>query len=519
SNAVYVADGAAGLKIFAVEESGEPRSIGHCSTLGEAKGVGLAGNYAYVADGPGGLSVIDISNPTNAQRVADTATSGEANALLIRSNYLFLADGPAGLAVYDIQQPTRPEKIGGWRGAWASGLALAGNHLCLAGGDKGLLVIDISNPVNPVLIGSYDTSGDGYGVAVAGNYAYVADGWAGLEIIDISEGSKPQRVGGYETSGYALRVAIRDQKAYVADSFGIQVLDISTPAWPQLSAEYKSSAALDVTPVEGKLFVSTRSESLVTLPLGTTALHLAPLFSESSRFGFRVTGPAGMGLQLQSSSNLTEWTDWQTLTLDEGATNLYETNLRSAPARFYRASGPVPVPTRTPSIPQIILNTDLGVDGDDIGDLVLLHKLADMGLCHLVATIYALSNPYGAPAMEAINIACGRPSTPVATMKNPGLPMKDYYTQYLAEHFPNTLRHGSNAAPALRTYRQLLAAAAPHSLTIIEAAYLVNLSELVLSGPDDISPLTGEELLNQKVKLLAVAGGDYPSGTEVYFRN
>lgn len=97
--------------------------------------------------------------------------------------------------------------------------------------------------------------------------------------------------------------------------------------------------------------------------------------------------------------------------------------------------------------------------------------------------------------------------------------VRDYYNQYLLDHFPHTLTNGAETPDAIRLYRQLLAAAAPRSLIILEAAYLLNLAELVLSAPDDISPLTGEALLNEKVKLLAIAAGDYPSGTELYFRH
>ena len=51
-------------------------------------------------------------------------------------------------------------------------------------------------------------------------------------------------------------------------------------------------------------------------------------------------------------------------------------------------------------------------------------------------------------------------------------------------------------------------------MVLIVVGMLNNLNDLLLSGPDEYSDLTGMELVAQKVKLCTVMGGQYPSGRE-----
>lgn len=158
--------------------------------------------------------------------------------------------------------------------------------------------------------------------------------------------------------------------------------------------------------------MTTRTDSLVSLELGASSLRLVPFVSDSHEFGLRCSGPVGSTVCLQYSGDLRTWTNWQTLTLGPSPAVVLDDTVLNRPARFYRIAPPLPATEHT--IPQVILDSDLGVDGDDVGDLVLLHKLADLGLCNIVATIYATSLPTGAPALEAINIQYGRPPFPSA---------------------------------------------------------------------------------------------------------
>jgi hypothetical protein len=66
-------------------------------------------------------------------------------------------------------------------------------------------------------------------------------------------------------------------------------------------------------------------------------------------------------------------------------------------------------------------------------------------------------------------------------------------------------------------YRATLATAPNASLTLISIGFLNNLAELLHSPPDDHSPLSGADLVEQKVAELVVMGGAYPSGWEYNF--
>lgn len=73
-------------------------------------------------------------------------------------------------------------------------------------------------------------------------------------------------------------------------------------------------------------------------------------------------------------------------------------------------------------------------------------------------------------------------------------------------------RHAESAWPAVSLYRKLLGQADPQSVTIASIGFLDNLSLLLDSSPDSFSPLTGRQLISQKVAELVVMGGRYPEG-------
>jgi hypothetical protein len=88
------------------------------------------------------------------------------------------------------------------------------------------------------LLGS--SGGSCYGVAVQGNYAYVGEGRS-LLVLNVSSQSSPTKVAQVSLPGIVMDVALFGNYAYVADGEGgLQVVDISNPAIPQVSG-YQSS--------------------------------------------------------------------------------------------------------------------------------------------------------------------------------------------------------------------------------------------------------------------------------------
>jgi hypothetical protein len=76
--------------------------------------------------------------------------------------------------------------------------------------------------------------------------------------------------------------------------------------------------------------------------------------------------------------------------------------------------------------------------------------------------------------------------------------------------FPSDLTQ-ETAPDVVKLYRKVLAAEPDHSVTLIAVGPATNIRDLLRSGPDEISPESGVELVRRKVKLYA-AGGNGDAG-------
>lgn len=67
-----------------------------------------------------------------------------------------------------------------------------------------------------------------------------------------------------------------------------------------------------------------------------------------------------------------------------------------------------------------------------------------------------------------------------------------------------------------RSYRSVLAAQPDRSVTISSIGFATNLQALLASGPDQVSMLSGVELVRRKVRRVVWMGGRYPSSNGKY---
>lgn len=175
-----------------------------------------------------------------------------------------------------------------------------------------------------------------------------------------------------------------------------------------------------------------------------------------------------------------------------------------------------------PPVVPIILDSDMASDPGDAGALFLLHTLADQGLALILATTCMETVSFAPGCADAINRYHNRGSIPVGVNKGavlaPG-PDPNIYNQYIAENFPNRYPTANNALvpDAVEILRQTLALAPPVSVTICTIGQCANISHLLNSVADSISPLNGSQLISAKVKKLVIMGGDYPTGHEYNF--
>ena len=166
---------------------------------------------------------------------------------------------------------------------------------------------------------------------------------------------------------------------------------------------------------------------------------------------------------------------------------------------------------------KIILDSDIGQDCDDAGVMALLHKFADNGEAEILATMFPMQDPMGAPAMDVINTYYGRPDIPIGTYKGNYQykgELFDHYNTKLAKNFPHDLKHGNDAPDAIALYREILAKQPDKSVVIVAVGPERLIADLLKTGPDQYSKLNGSDLVKQKVKLLSVMGAGLPKAHE-----
>jgi hypothetical protein len=175
-------------------------------------------------------------------------------------------------------------------------------------------------------------------VAIRGHQAYVACESAGLTIIDISDPSVPALLASHDTEGFALDVALFGDVACIADGpGGLKVVDVSDPASPWRMGT-NSDFAVDGVAVTGSLVLAAAgADGLLVYELVPRQITLKALgYSDSGGFRALVAGSAGQQVQLQRSTDLAVWNDWQIVALTDGAVEVSDPSAGNRAQTFYR---------------------------------------------------------------------------------------------------------------------------------------------------------------------------------------
>jgi hypothetical protein len=163
---------------------------------------------------------------------------------------------------------------------------------------------------------------------------------------------------------------------------------------------------------------------------------------------------------------------------------------------------------------RVIFDTDVGGDIDDAGALAMLHALADRGEIELLAMGIVNGHEAAVPYVDAVNTWYGRSDIPIGTIKR-GAPFeRDFYMAPIVAAYPHDLTRAA-APDVVSLYRKVLAAQPDGSVTFVVVGPSTNLSRLLDSEPDAISPLSGVELVHRKVKHYGAGGngdGKLPRG-------
>lgn len=157
---------------------------------------------------------------------------------------------------------------------------------------------------------------------------------------------------------------------------------------------------------------------------------------------------------------------------------------------------------------RILFDTDIGGDCDDAGALALLHRLCDRGEAELLAVTACYASPYVAGCIDAIDRFHGR-CVPVGINHAYSTDSRGVYAAELCCGFANSYPPTAAVPDTLTVLRQTLAAAEAQSVTFVVTGSLHSMERLVRSGPDDSSPLTGKELIREKIVRTVVMGGRF----------
>ncbi|MEE9553646.1 MAG: hypothetical protein V3W18_05055 [candidate division Zixibacteria bacterium] len=237
-NYAYLSDDHDGIFIIDVSNLELPVEAGRYVTANYLRTVSVSGNHAYVSDVGVGLHIVDITEPSDPVLTATYLSDIEGNDgvgdVFISGNYAYIiVRYPSRLEIVDISDPQDPIYTGSCNIDDLYGsIFVYGDHALIGGWPTGYHIADISDPVNPILVFSGETTDSVEGIFVMGDYAYLAGGF-GLQILNISNPADPELTG--IDDDHSLRgVYILDDYAYSAGS-GLFIFDISNPSFPSLT--------------------------------------------------------------------------------------------------------------------------------------------------------------------------------------------------------------------------------------------------------------------------------------------
>ena len=177
-------------------------------------------------------------------------------------------------------------------------------------------------------------------------------------------------------------------------------------------------------------------------------------------------------------------------------------------------------------VPLVILDTDLGSSTDDLFALEMLHRYEDEGRCRLLGVVVDRMGEANAAIADVMNTYFGHSDVPLGLVRN-GIKNPKVWIDYGALPaftdsdgglmFRRTVSDYSMLPDGHVLYRRLLSAQPDHSVSICSIGFVTCLSQLLQSEADEYSPLSGVELVRQKVKAIYLQGGVFGQSVEPDF--
>ncbi|MCF0234984.1 MAG: nucleoside hydrolase, partial [Thermoguttaceae bacterium] len=178
------------------------------------------------------------------------------------------------------------------------------------------------------------------------------------------------------------------------------------------------------------------------------------------------------------------------------------------------------IPTSAAEPTRIILDTDLGNDVDDVFAMAMLNNLNKRREVDFLAAVISKDNPFSAPYARLIQTFYGAEPLPIGRIVGSGTEPED--GPYAGRSLEATDETGALMFPffdykndkseypeATQLLRRTLAESPNASVVIVVTGYLTNLSRLLKSPADEISPLSGRELAARKVSRIVLVAAQF----------
>jgi hypothetical protein len=162
---------------------------------------------------------------------------------------------------------------------------------------------------------------------------------------------------------------------------------------------------------------------------------------------------------------------------------------------------------------KIILDTDLCGDCDDVGAMAVLLNLDRLGYAKTLAVTYCLGNPWGSDFIQHTLDWFGRNDIPYGKLTDYSYANYDVHNKrFIQPYFEQFPRKEQYPAPydSIRLLRRILAENnSTKDITLCAIGGLHNVNLLFTSAPDDISPKSGAELMQENLCEVVLMFGNF----------
>lgn len=164
----------------------------------------------------------------------------------------------------------------------------------------------------------------------------------------------------------------------------------------------------------------------------------------------------------------------------------------------------------------LILDTDIGSDSDDVGAMMVLHRLRQAGECNLLAVTSSTSRKDSVAIIDVINRYYGA-DVPTGNVKGKKCSEGGTHGMYSrAVAFAYGSRYIKEEPENAVTVLRRALAAAKDKVRLVTIGSFANVAGLLKSGADGISPLSGAELVERKVSEMYSMAGNFKGVTNFY---